>query len=680
VKPLTPITEEMADLLESLCVEELSPAQAERLEDLVFADENCRDHYIIFLHMHAVAERFQGAEGGCKANQLDNWLPPCSEPSSVASGSPFSSSALFFIGNAWQDTTAYFNFDEHPARFSYLVASMLFVIVGIVASHIYVTTHSVQNVAENGSNQTPSDINKRLPSVIEQKIKRVGRIVNMVDCKWSRNGQVARDPCSVASENKTGERQPPIPNSQSLVSLGDKLILASGLMEIAYDAGARVILEGPCTFNVETNGGFLAIGRLTGKLEKTVGRGQWAVDSAKPQAASNESTNQQPPATSHSSNSQFPIPNPPLSTIHCPRSTAFVIATPTAIVTDLGTEFGVEVNRVGDTISHVFRGVVKMAGVGGLEGEIVLAANESAQAKMTPSASNRRRGVVRRMPNETSSATAFVRSLPSRRSIGESEAYGRLVLSMHPAVYYRMEPPKDHGDRFQLLDSASGRHHGVIHFPEGFMDATPYTAGRFGHSIRLRGPMVKDCAIVTDYPKTTDDRLTVSVWAMVMGRASLATLAANRFIIREKGHAFGQFILYLHPDNAGGDLAARITQRNGEDKWIREGREEMFPLGTWQHVALVIDKTTMRLYRNGRELASGHCDGILLKPPRSYLTIGAKGLPEDMVTQDEPGYWPGFIDELAIFNRALSAEEIGQLFLGKPVGRTASDDPKIQHN
>jgi hypothetical protein len=38
----------------------------------------------------------------------------------------------------------------------------------------------------------------------------------------------------------------------------------------------------------------------------------------------------------------------------------FAVRTPTATVTDLGTEFGVEVSKQGDTTSHVFRGSVKL--------------------------------------------------------------------------------------------------------------------------------------------------------------------------------------------------------------------------------------------------------------------------------------------------------------------------------
>jgi hypothetical protein len=49
--------------------------------------------------------------------------------------------------------------------------------------------------------------------------------------------------------------------------------------------------------------------------------------------------------------------NSPLSTLHSPL---FAVRTPTAIVTDLGTEFGVEVETSGATRSHVFRGSIKV--------------------------------------------------------------------------------------------------------------------------------------------------------------------------------------------------------------------------------------------------------------------------------------------------------------------------------
>ena len=77
----------------------------------------------------------------------------------------------------------------------------------------------------------------------------VGRVTGMVDCQWSdaRTGTVA----------------------YAYVPLGRKYALASGLMEITYDSGAKVILQGPCTYEVESKtGGYLSLGRLTAKVGK----------------------------------------------------------------------------------------------------------------------------------------------------------------------------------------------------------------------------------------------------------------------------------------------------------------------------------------------------------------------------------------------------------------------------
>ena len=77
-------------------------------------------------------------------------------------------------------------------------------------------------------------------------------------------------------------------------------------------------------------------------------------------------------------NPQSLIPNPSLSPVPCPL---FSIRTPTAIVTDLGTEFGVEVNKEGDTISHVFRGLVEVRKIGPSGGQtpMCLKATESVE-------------------------------------------------------------------------------------------------------------------------------------------------------------------------------------------------------------------------------------------------------------------------------------------------------------
>ena len=77
----------------------------------------------------------------------------------------------------------------------------------------------------------------------------------MVDCKWA----------------GTAFDAPGVP-------LGRKYELASGLVEITYDTGAKIILQGPVTYEVESgNGGYLAVGKLTARVEKGCGFGGAAI-------------------------------------------------------------------------------------------------------------------------------------------------------------------------------------------------------------------------------------------------------------------------------------------------------------------------------------------------------------------------------------------------------------------
>ena len=127
-------------------------------------------------------------------------------------------------------------------------------------------------------------------SKTESAAESIGRITGMVDCRWEK-GSGFRGQGVAFGKSK-------IPNPQSLVSLGDRFVLASGLLEITYDTGAKVILQGPVTYQVDSAvGGFLSLGKLTAKLEK---KGEGEKGKAKK------------PITR-----KPPFPRSPLSIIHC---------------------------------------------------------------------------------------------------------------------------------------------------------------------------------------------------------------------------------------------------------------------------------------------------------------------------------------------------------------------------
>ena len=96
------------------------------------------------------------------------------------------------------------------------------------------------------------------------------------------------------------------------LTAGQLLELREGLVEITFTDGARALLEGPVTFHINSgNRGFLRSGKLVAYVPK--------------------------------------------------GAEGFVIATPSATVIDLGTEFGVSVEQNGTTEACVFKGQVDVS-------------------------------------------------------------------------------------------------------------------------------------------------------------------------------------------------------------------------------------------------------------------------------------------------------------------------------
>ena len=189
---------------------------------------------------------------------------------------------------------------------AYLVATVVLAFGLTIAALTHISSSDVVTL-HSPTPQVPSGT-----SILTSNMEIAGQITGMVDCVL--DGEAVR--------GRHASRQP-LAIGQA-IALGDRFAIRSGLVEIAYDTGAKVILQGPVVYEVESmTGGHLAVGRLTARLEKKGIAGS-------------------------------------RSTVRTPL---FAITTPSAVVTDLGTEFGLEVNQQGQTKSHVFRGSVRVQSV-----------------------------------------------------------------------------------------------------------------------------------------------------------------------------------------------------------------------------------------------------------------------------------------------------------------------------
>lgn len=80
--------------------------------------------------------------------------------------------------------------------------------------------------------------------------------------------------------------------------------------------------------------------------------------------------------------------------------------------------------------------------------------------------------------------------------------------------------------------------------------------------------------------------------------------------------------------------------------------------GVWYQVAVTYDKGSITTYVNG--VAEAHADGVKIAQSPAGLCIGHKG--ETSVPGEDPDWFQGQIDEVRLYNRTLSADEVKVIY------------------
>ncbi len=272
----------IAELLASLCDETISTEEMQRLDRLILADAEVRRQYLEYLDLHArlscsfhrpaepMFERrgmaglpaiggeagFGVRESGFDVRDAESLsagatveLPsgqwsrtPNPEPRTPNPEPPFPVLSTTHYPLPTSDFVGSW-------AFSCMVATVIMGVMLLVFWAIEITHH--QHIAEAPSQSVPSNA---MPEIVF-----VGRITGMVDTKWS------------------DDKDFMTPLGYAYVPIGRKYKLDSGLMQITYDSGAKVILQGPCTYEVESRaGGYLALGKLTARIgERGEGGAGW---------------------------------------------------------------------------------------------------------------------------------------------------------------------------------------------------------------------------------------------------------------------------------------------------------------------------------------------------------------------------------------------------------------------
>jgi Concanavalin A-like lectin/glucanases superfamily len=184
----------------------------------------------------------------------------------------------------------------------------------------------------------------------------------------------------------------------------------------------------------------------------------------------------------------------------------------------------------------------------------------------------------------------------------------------------------------ETLEDLTGEHDGTI---EG---ASWFENGKYGSALDFDGE--NDCVTVENAPDLQlTEELTLETWVKPEGSGK-----SEPVIFKETPWYFG-YSLYLGIGEEG-----HMEGLIGEEGYVFKDTEdpEKLETGVWNHVALTFDGAHMRLYVNGGLVDTTAAEGAWSSS--GPLSIGCSSEFEDN--------FDGLIDEVRIYNRALSAGEI----------------------
>jgi hypothetical protein len=331
-----------------------------------------------------------------------------------------------------------------------------------------------------------------------------------------------------------------------------------------------------------------------------------------------------------------------LSAVVPPAGIGFSVESPSATIVDLGTEFGVNASAAQSEV-HVFKGKV-----------LVETSSTTKPQTITEHKATRIDTATGTPSGIDYDPQMFIRKMTEDLA----NQFAEKATALHPFAQYRM---RIMSDNTMLKDGAPFNHDGKIILGRSL---NPWVTGRVGSALKLRGTKTDSYAMVPNWPLMTNNTISLFAWVKANSRPRWASIAKN-WAINPKGNFGGQFHFGLHDDD--GALEVHVNNAANLEVGVRD--VVPLPIGQWQFVTFTLDGKVLRLYRNGREVASTPCAGLTTFAP-SLLGIGVRLDETGKPDGDNSGIWDGAIDELTVFKYALSSQQIKDIYdtYDKPAG------------
>ena len=216
----------------------------------------------------------------------------------------------------------------------------------------------------------------------------------------------------------------------------------------------------------------------------------------------------------------------------------------------------------------------------------------------------------------------------------------------------------DEGKGAKALDAST---EGLNNFGRLLGGATR-TAGKFGQAVRLDG---KDDVVNVrnseDINRGTHTERTISMWF----KADNA-MAGQKQVLLEEGNSARGINLVLEDGLLNfGSWDRPALKWQGD--WASGGKVAS---GKWNHVALVLDgeatikDNAITAYLNGQQIGQTKGAQLLSHGARSLGNVSGNTRFDDGIGRNRSAGFDGSIDEVQVFNDALSAGDVKQLAAG----------------
>jgi pimeloyl-ACP methyl ester carboxylesterase len=181
----------------------------------------------------------------------------------------------------------------------------------------------------------------------------------------------------------------------------------------------------------------------------------------------------------------------------------------------------------------------------------------------------------------------------------------------------------------------------------GTVNGAAWTTGKIGGALWFDG--VNDHVDCGNAAILAPEKMTVAFWMFVEGRNSYQYILGKTQDLYSKQD-------YTFSTGSDGKLEFAFGQAAGYRVAVKS--KDALPLSQWLHVATTRDGNTASLYLSG-QLAGSTTYSFAVTDKGRPLRMGAVGSP------DPVGFFKGKIDDVRIYDTALSAEDVLALYQGE---------------